>query len=86
MSYTATSCERSALFTGADDNGVRLPGLIAAVTWAVGLVAGMISLATGHGAVAIVILTLAVMSPWVGLAWVSRSRPTSGPFEPADLS
>ncbi|CAM2878668.1 hypothetical protein BST27_16760 [Mycobacterium intermedium] len=85
MNYTATSNERSTQFTAADDNGVRLPGVIFALTWAICLIAGIIALATGHGAVAAVTLCLAVLSPWVGLAWVSRSRSGSGQFEPADL-
>jgi hypothetical protein len=50
------------------------PGLVAAAIWAVGLVVGVLAIATGHAGVAIVMLALAVAAPWVGLAWVSHSR------------
>jgi hypothetical protein len=51
-----------------------LPGAVAAATWAVGLVVGVLAIATGHAVLAIATLVLAVAAPWVGLAWVSRSR------------
>jgi len=63
----------------ADGGGVNAAGMIAAAVWAVGLVTGVIALITGHVAVAVVALVLAVASPWVGLAWISRSRPVERP-------
>lgn len=78
MNDTATrdDVQRDAHFasSAANQSGVSVPGVIAAAIWAVGLVAAVIALATGHGAVATVILLVAVMSPWLGLAWVSRGR------------
>jgi hypothetical protein len=88
MNDTAVSHDagRDAQFTvcAGNDSGVSVPGVIAAVIWAVGLVAGLIALATGHGVLATVVLSFAVMSPWVGLAWVSRSQPISRLSEPAE--
>jgi hypothetical protein len=57
---------------GPAERAVSIPGLIAAAAWVAGLVGGLIALATGHEAVAAVALGLAIMSPWLGLAWVSR--------------
>ncbi|AGZ51062.1 hypothetical protein NIIDMKKI_00690 [Mycobacterium kansasii] len=69
----------------AGERGANVPGLVAAGLWAVGLVAGLVLLATGHEVVAAVILVVAVMSPWFGLA-VSRSRiPASGSGEPETM-
>lgn len=70
MHYTANGVAAGE----SDQNGVSIPGLIAAGVWAIGLVVGLIALATGHAAVAGVSLVLAVMSPWFGLAWVSHSQ------------
>ncbi|WP_156686415.1 hypothetical protein [Mycobacterium sp. Marseille-P9652] len=52
----------------------RLPGLVAAVMWAVGLVIGVVSFLTGHAWVAAVALGAAVLAPWFGLAWVSHTQ------------
>ncbi|MCV7079629.1 hypothetical protein H7I94_31530 [Mycobacterium szulgai] len=70
MHYTANGVAAGE----SDQSGVSIPGLIAAGVWAIGLVVGLIALATGHAAVAGVSLVLAVMSPWFGLAWVSHSQ------------
>ncbi|ORB87485.1 hypothetical protein B1987_12700 [Mycobacterium kansasii] len=60
------------------EQGVNVPGLVAAVVWATGLLLGLVLLTTGHSVVAAAILVVAVMAPWIGLA-VSRSRiPVSG--------
>jgi hypothetical protein len=48
--------------------------MMAAAIWVVGLVVGVVAIATGHAGLAIVALALAVTAPWVGLAWVSHSR------------
>jgi hypothetical protein len=50
------------------------PGMMAAAIWVVGLVVGVVAIATGHAGLAILALALAVTAPWVGLAWVSHSR------------
>jgi hypothetical protein len=51
-----------------------IPGVVAAAVWAVGLVVGVLALVTGHAGAAVVALLLAVVAPWFGLAWVSRSQ------------
>ncbi|OBK46994.1 hypothetical protein [Mycobacterium sp. 1081908.1] len=51
-----------------------IPGLVAAATWAVGLAVGVLALITGHAGPAVVALLLAVVAPWLGLVWVSRSQ------------
>jgi hypothetical protein len=51
-----------------------IPGLVAAAVWVVGLAVGVLALVTGHAGVAVVALLLAVVAPWFGLAWVSRSQ------------
>ena len=48
--------------------------MMAAAIWVVGLVVGVVAIATWHAGLAIVALALAVTAPWVGLAWVSHSR------------
>jgi Flp pilus assembly protein TadB len=53
--------------------GFRLPGL-AAVVWLIGLVLGLLALIAGDAGVAIVALVGAVVAPWVGIGWISRSR------------
>lgn len=56
------------------------PRLIAAAVWAVGVVVGLSAWLTGHAAVAIVALLMAVAAPWFGLVWVSRGDlPADGP-------
>ncbi|VBA33333.1 hypothetical protein LAUMK35_05443 [Mycobacterium pseudokansasii] len=84
MLDTGSSAVRSHRTTRpvAGERGANVPGLVAAGVWAVGLVTGLVLLATGHEVAAAVILVVAVMSPWFGLA-VSRSRiPASGAGEP----
>jgi hypothetical protein len=49
-------------------------GRVAAAVWAVGLVVGVLALATGHAGAAVVALLPAVAAPWGGLAWISRSQ------------
>ncbi|MCV7090869.1 hypothetical protein [Mycobacterium interjectum] len=51
-----------------------LPGRVAAGLWALGVLAGVLALLTGHAGLAIAGLILAVASPWFGLAWVSHNR------------
>ncbi|OBF58318.1 hypothetical protein A5787_23470 [Mycobacterium sp. 852002-50816_SCH5313054-b] len=51
-----------------------VPGRVAAALWALGVLAGVLALLTGHAGLAIAGLVLAVAAPWVGLAWVSHSR------------
>jgi hypothetical protein len=51
-----------------------IPGLVAAGTWVVGLVVGVLALVTGHVGAAVVALLVAVAAPWFGLAWLSRSQ------------
>ncbi|HTY34336.1 hypothetical protein [Mycobacterium sp.] len=51
-----------------------VPGRVAAALWAFGVVAGVLALLTGHAALAIMGLALAVAAPWCGLAWVSHSQ------------
>ncbi|MDP7731686.1 MULTISPECIES: hypothetical protein [Mycobacterium] len=53
---------------------VSVPGLVAAGTWAVGLVIGLAAMAVGHELLAGVSLVVAIMSPWLGLAWVARNQ------------
>lgn len=60
-----------------DTSGPLRPGIVgrvAASIWVVGLVFGVLALVTGHAGAAIVALLLAVVAPWVGLAFVSRSQ------------
>ncbi|QNI08903.1 hypothetical protein GAN17_23620 [Mycobacterium kubicae] len=73
MVYTGHGAARCA--HAADDaatSGVSIPGLIAAGAWALGLVAGIVALVTGHTAVAAVALVGAVMAPWLGLALIGH--------------
>lgn len=67
-SYTL---DRSAA-AGSTQGDFSMPGLAAAAIWAIGLIVGMSSLATGHLAVALLALVVAVITPWIGLAWVRR--------------
>ncbi|OBJ50758.1 hypothetical protein [Mycobacterium sp. 1423905.2] len=64
----------------ADASGVSIPGLIAAGAWALGLVVGLIALTTSHLGVAAVALVAAVISPWVGLAWIRGVQRRAVPF------
>ncbi|WP_438941682.1 hypothetical protein [Mycobacterium haemophilum] len=56
------------------ESGVSVPGVIAAASWAAGLLVGLFALATGHAVVATVALVLAIVAPWVGLARVQHAR------------
>lgn len=61
-----------------------VPGRVAAALWALGVLAGVLALLTGHAGLAIAGLVLAVAAPWFGLAWVSHSRRrTNGSAWPA---
>ena len=44
-------------------------GLVAVSVWLVGLVVGMSALVAGHPVVAAVSVVLALVAPWLGLAW-----------------
>jgi hypothetical protein len=48
--------------------------LVAAGIWAAGAVAGVLALATGHAGLAIAALIVAVVAPWVGLAFASHGH------------
>lgn len=54
-------------------------GIAVAAVWAIGLVLGIVALATGHLGVALLALSIAVVAPFLGLAWTSFSGgfPTS---------
>ena len=49
-------------------------GLAAAAVWLVGLVPGVSALAAGHPVVAAVSVVLALVAPWLGLAWNLHAR------------
>ncbi|ORV90754.1 hypothetical protein AWC11_12555 [Mycobacterium interjectum] len=51
-----------------------VPGRVAAALWALGVLAGVLALLTGHAGLAIAGLVLAVASPWFGLAYVSHNH------------
>ncbi len=76
MVYIGTDplVHRPATTGGAGERMVSVPGLVAAATWAVGLVIGLVAMAAGHELLAGVSLVLAIMSPWFGLAWVAQSQ------------
>ncbi|MBX9640285.1 MAG: hypothetical protein K2X97_11320 [Mycobacteriaceae bacterium] len=57
-----------------DERAVCVPGVVAAATWAVGLTIGLAAMAVGHDLLAGVSLVVAIISPWLGLAWVARNR------------
>ncbi|MBW0018445.1 MAG: hypothetical protein JO236_12995 [Mycobacterium sp.] len=59
------------------DEGVSIPGVVAALAWAVALVAGLLALAAGRFLLGTAALTFAVSAPWFGLALVSRARERS---------
>ncbi|OBK31085.1 hypothetical protein A5634_14710 [Mycobacterium asiaticum] len=69
-----TFAQGSAVASDSDERAFSVPGSVAAATWTVGLIIGLIALATGHELLAGVSLVLAIMSPWFGLAWVSHSQ------------
>jgi len=49
-------------------------GLVAAAVWLVGLAVGVFALVAGHLAVAAVSVVLALVAPWLGLAWNRHAR------------
>ncbi|MGO9157706.1 hypothetical protein [Mycobacterium sp.] len=49
-------------------------GLVAAVVWLVGLVVGVSAPVVGHPVVAAVSVVLALVAPWLGLAWNLHAR------------
>lgn len=53
---------------------ISVPGVAAAAVWVLGLLAGLVALATGHELMAGVALVAAIMSPWFGMAWASRTQ------------
>jgi hypothetical protein len=57
-----------------DEWAVSVPGVVAATAWVVGLVIGLAAMAAGHELLAGVSLVVAIMSPWIGLAWVARQQ------------
>ncbi|OBG73208.1 hypothetical protein A5714_24665 [Mycobacterium sp. E2462] len=61
-------------FGGHTDEDFRLPGLAAAATWIVGLATGVFALLAAQAGMAIVALVVAVVAPWVAMAWVSRAQ------------
>lgn len=64
----------SAMTGDSDEDAFSVPGLLAAATWAIGLVIGLVAMTHGHELVAGVSLVLAILSPWFGLAWLSQSQ------------
>lgn len=67
--------------TSSDFNPV---GIAVAAIWAIGLVLGIIALATGHLGVALMALSIAVVAPFVGLAWTSFFGSFPTPFDEMD--
>jgi hypothetical protein len=51
-----------------------LPGLVAAVAWAIGLAVGVFGLFAGHAGVVIAASVVAVVAPLLGVAWLSYSQ------------
>jgi hypothetical protein len=49
-------------------------GLVAAAVWLVGLVVSVFELVAGHLLVAAVAVVLALVAPWLGLAWNLHAR------------
>lgn len=76
MVYLATDAfaHESAMPRDSDGESLSLPGLLAAATWAIGLVIGLVAMMHGHELVAGVSLVLAILAPWFGLAWLSQSQ------------
>ena len=62
--------DRSAATGVSTQSDFSVPGLAAAAIWAIGLIVGISSIATGHFTVALLALVVAVITPWIGLAWV----------------
>jgi hypothetical protein len=56
------------------ERGWGLPGLAAAVVWVVGLAVGFFALFAGHVGLANVVLGVALVAPWLGVAWRLRGR------------
>jgi hypothetical protein len=53
---------------------LSLPGLVAAVSWAIGLAVGVFGLLAGHAGVVMVASVVAVVAPLLGVAWLSYSQ------------
>lgn len=64
--------ERTVVGHSGDDT-ISIPGVIVAVFWAIGLVVGVAALSSGHYLAAGIALVLAIIAPWVGLAWMVRT-------------
>lgn len=67
--------------TSSDFNPV---GIAVAAIWAIGLVVGIVALATGHIGVALMTLSIAVAAPFLGLAWTSFFGSFPTPFAEMD--
>lgn len=52
-----------------NSNDFNVVGIAVAAIWAIGLLAGIVALTTGHLGVALVALSIAVVAPLFGLAW-----------------
>jgi hypothetical protein len=50
---------------------LSLPGLVAAVSWAIGLAVGVFGLLAGHAGVVILASVVVVVAPLLGVAWLS---------------
>lgn len=79
MVYLASdTCAHSSALTSDPDQGAfSKSGILAAATWVVGLVIGLVAMTHGHELLAGVALVLAILSPWLGLAWVAQSQRAS---------
>jgi len=58
-------------------------GVVVAAIWVIGLMVGIVALATGHLGVASTALLIAVLTPLFGLAWTHHSG-TQSAFHEAD--
>jgi Flp pilus assembly protein TadB len=56
------------------DEGRTVLGLVVAAVWLAGLAVGVFALVAGHLAVAAVSVVLALVVPWLGLAWNLHAR------------
>jgi hypothetical protein len=71
---TNTFAHGATMTSDPGDGDISLPGLLAAATWAVGLVLGLLALTSGHELLAGLSLVLAIMSPWFGLAFLAHGQ------------
>lgn len=68
-------CMRTAPPVGAvGEGGANVPGLVIAAVWTIALAVGLGSLIVGQAVVAGVALGVAVVAPWLGLAWAAHSK------------